>query len=163
MRAIIGNNEIDYALQLDSAGGNFANPQVFKYGTSLNASFIENDLNTAIINSGVLGGSTKDIEFRVVSYLGSSYTNPLVYSNTVTINVTTFIPAPDNLYIVGDATPGGWNNPVPVPSQQFIKVDDYSFSIIVNLNAAPASYLFLPVNGHGAINMAEQVQQAEHY
>ena len=141
-----GNNEIDYALQLDSVGGNFDNPQVFKYGTALNGTISQNDLNTAIINSGVLGGSTKDIEFRVVSYLGSSYTNPLVYSDTVTINVTTYVPVPDNLYIVGDATPGGWNNPVPVPSQQFTKADAYSFSLIVNLNAG-ASYLFLPVNG----------------
>lgn len=142
-----GDNEIDYALQLDTVGGDFKNPQIFKYGTSLNASLIANDLNTAIINAGVLGGSTKNIEFRVVSYLGSAYTNPLVYSDTVAINVTTYVPVPDNLYIVGDATPGGWNNPVPIPSQQFSKVDAYSFSIIVNLNAAPASYLFLPVNG----------------
>ncbi len=142
-----GSNEIDYALQVDTAGGDFSNPQVFKYGTALNASLIENDLNLAIINLGILGGSTKDIQFRVVSYLGASYTNPLVYSDPVTINVTTYVPVPDNLYIVGDATPGGWANPVPVPSQQFTKVDAYSFSIIVNLNAAPASYLFLPVNG----------------
>ncbi len=142
-----GSNEIDYALQIDTVGGTFANPQVFKYGTALKASLIQNDLNTAIINLGVLGGSTKGIQFRIVSYLGSSYTNPLVYSTPVNITVTTFIPAPDNLYIVGDATGGGWNNPVPVPSQQFTKVDAYSFSIIVNLNAPPTSYLFLPVNG----------------
>jgi hypothetical protein len=142
-----GSNEIDYALQIDTVGGNFAHPQVFKYGTALKASIIQNDLNIAIINLGVLGGATKGIQFRVVSYLGSSYTNPLVYSAPVNITVTTYVPVPDNLYIVGDATPGGWANPVPVPSQQFTKVDAYSFSIIANLNAAPTSYLFLPVNG----------------
>jgi hypothetical protein len=142
-----GSNEIDYELQIDTVGGTFANPQVFKYGTALSASLIQNDLNIAIINLGVLGGSTKGIQFRIVSYLGSSYTNPLVHSDPVNITVTTYVPVPDNLYIVGDATPGGWSNPVPVPSQQFSKVDAYSFSIIVNLNAAPASYLFLPVNG----------------
>jgi hypothetical protein len=140
------NNTINYALQLDTAGGNFANPQLFKYGTSLNSSFIQNDLNTAAINAGVIGGSTKDVEFRIVSYLGTDYSSPLVCSNVVTVSLTTYVPIPDNLYIVGDATPGGWNNPVPVPSQQFTKVDDYSFSITIGLTAGK-SFLFLPVNG----------------
>lgn len=140
-----GSNTINYALQMDTAGGKFTNPQMFKYGTNLNASIIQNDLNTAIINAGVLGGSTKNMEFRVVSYLGTDYSNPLVYSDTVNINITTYAPVPPNLYIVGDATPGGWSNPVP-PSQQFTKVDDYSYSITIGLTAGK-SYLFLPVNG----------------
>jgi len=141
-----GNHSINYALQIDTAGDNFATPQVIQYGTSLNASLIENALNTAAINAGAIGGSTKNIEFRVVSYLDNTYTSPLVYSNTVTINVTTYTPVPPNLYIVGDATPGGWNNPVPAPAQQFYKLDAYSYSIIVNLTAGK-SYLFLPLNG----------------
>ncbi len=53
---------------------------------------------------------------------------------------------PSNLYIVGDATPGGWSNPVPTPSQQFTKLDNVTFAIVVNLTAGN-SYLFLPVNG----------------
>ena len=140
------NNIINYALQFDTVGGNFASPQLFKYADYLSSSFTQNDLNTAAINAGVIGGSTKDVEFRIVSYLGTDYTHPLVYSNTVTVNLTTYVPIPPNLYIVGDATPGGWNNPVPTPSQQFTKVDDYSFSITIGLTAGK-SYLFLPVNG----------------
>ena len=53
---------------------------------------------------------------------------------------------PSNLYIVGDATAGGWNNPVPTPSQQFTQIDNFSFGIIISI-AAGKSYLFLPVNG----------------
>lgn len=54
---------------------------------------------------------------------------------------------PANLFIVGDATPGSWDNPVPVPSQQFIKVPNTNtFELTLTLNAG-ASYLFLPVNG----------------
>lgn len=141
-----GDNVINYALQVDTVGGNFASPQIFKYGTALNATLVQNDLNTAAINAGVIGGSTKNVEFRIVSYLGTSYTNPLVYSNAVNVKLTTFVPVPANLYIVGDATPGGWNNPVPTPSQQFTKVDAVSFSITIGLTAGK-SYLFLPVNG----------------
>jgi starch-binding outer membrane protein SusE/F len=141
-----GNNTINYALQFDTLGGNFANPQVFKYGSSLTTTFIENDLNTAAINAGVIGGSTKNVEFRIVSYEGTTYSTPLVYSTIDTINLTTYVPVPPNLYIVGDATPGGWSNPVSLPSQQFSKLDAVSFGIIINLTAGK-SYLFLPVNG----------------
>jgi len=141
-----GNNTINYALQIDTVGGNFEHPQLIKFGTSLNADIIQNDLNTAAINAGVIGGSTKDVEFRIVSYKDATYATPLVFSNPVTIKLTTYVPVPDNLFIVGDATPGGWDNPVPVPSQQFTKTDAYSFSINIGLTTGK-SYLFLPKNG----------------
>ncbi len=141
-----GNNTIYYALQLDVAGGNFANPQVKQLGTALTTKFTVNDLNSAAIAAGVIGGTTKNVEFRIVSYLGAGYTNVLGTSNTVAINVTTFTPIPATLYIVGDATPGGWSNPVTLPSQQFSRIDDVSFGIVINLTAGK-SYLFLPVNG----------------
>src|ERR1035438_6763538 len=141
-----GNDVINYALQLDTVGVNFANPQTFKYGNSLNTTLIENDLNTAAINAGVFGGSTKNVEFRIVSYQGTTYSTPLVYSNSDTINLTTFVPVPPNLYIVGDATPGGWSNPVSLPSQKFTKINAVSFGIVINLTAGKG-YLFLPLNG----------------
>lgn len=53
---------------------------------------------------------------------------------------------PTALFIVGDATTGGWNNPVPVPSQQLTRLNSSVFEVTLPLNAAK-SYLFLPVNG----------------
>ncbi len=141
-----GANVINYALQVDAEGGNFTSPQVVKLGSALTSSFKVTDLNSIAIAAGVIGGSTKNVQFRIVSYLGPTYTNPLVFSNTVTINVTTFTPVPPTLYIVGDATAGGWNNPVPIPSQQFTRLDAVSYGIVVNLTAGK-SYLFLPLNG----------------
>lgn len=142
-----GANTINYALQLDTAGGNFANPQVKQLGTSLNSSFTVNELNTAAIAAGVIGGSTKNVEFRIVSYLGGGYSNVLGYSNIVTVNVTTFTPIPSNFYIVGDATPLGWNNNANLsPSQEFTRISDVSYGIVINLTAG-GSYLFLPVAG----------------
>src|ERR1035437_3692935 len=128
------SNTINYALQMDIVGGSFASPQVLKY------------VNALAIAAGVIGGSTKNVEFRIVSYLGTTYTTPLVYSNAVTISITTFTPIPPTLYIVGDATPGGWSNPVPLPSQQFTRIDAVSYGIVVNLTAGK-SYVFLPLNG----------------
>jgi hypothetical protein len=141
-----GTNNINYALQLDTVGGNFTNPQVVQYGNVLTSSFLVTELNNLAIAAGVTGGSTKNVEFRIVSYLGVGYTTRLVYSNTVPITITTFTPIPPDLYIVGDATPGGWNNPVPLPSQQFSRLDAVSYGIVINLKAG-GSYLLLPVNG----------------
>jgi len=139
-----GINTINYALQLDTVGGNFTNPQVKKYGTGLTTSFTVNDLNTIAIAAGVIGGSTKNVEFRIVSYLGTTYTTPLAYSNAVNISITTFTPIPPVLFIIGDATPLGWNNnPGLSPTQQFTRIDGVSYGIVINLTAG-GSYLFLP-------------------
>ena len=53
---------------------------------------------------------------------------------------------PDNLYIVGDATAGGWNNPVPVPSQQLTRINSSVYEISISLTGGK-QYLLLPVNG----------------
>ncbi len=53
---------------------------------------------------------------------------------------------PDSLYIVGDATAGGWNNPVPLPSQQFNRINSSVFQITIALTGGK-QYLLLPVNG----------------
>ncbi len=54
---------------------------------------------------------------------------------------------PANLFIVGGATPGSWNNPVPTPSQQFTQVSPGKFEIASLQLTANQAYLFLPVNG----------------
>lgn len=141
-----GSNTINYALQMDTLGGTFANPQVIKYGTALTSSITVNDLNSYAIAAGIQGGSTKTMSFRIVSYLGTTYTTKMVVSNAVNIKVTTFTPVPPALYIVGGATDGGWSNPVPLPSQQFSRINAVSYGIVVNLKAGD-SYLFLPLNG----------------
>lgn len=53
---------------------------------------------------------------------------------------------PSNLFIVGDATVGGWNNPVPVPDQQFTRVNATQFELTTSLTGGK-QYLLLPVNG----------------
>ena len=53
---------------------------------------------------------------------------------------------PTNLFIVGAATPGGWNNPVPVPSQQFTRLNASQWELTLPI-VASQEYLILPVNG----------------
>lgn len=62
------------------------------------------------------------------------------YSNQAPILAPT-----QTLFIVGDATEGGWNNPVPVPSQEFRRIAEGKFELTLNL--AAKQYLLLPRNG----------------
>ena len=143
-----GNNPINYVLQMDTVGGNFKSPQTFTYGTSTSGAIIENNLNSAAIAAGVIGGTTKNVEFRIASYINSSSTTPLVFSNVDTLNLTTFVAVPPTLFIIGDATPENpqWtNSPILAPTQQFTKINSVSFGIIINLTAGKG-YLFLPVD-----------------
>ena len=135
---------VTYSIQYDSAGKNFASPQEIAGGASVySKSLNQDDMNTTALTSGIAIGSSGSVEYRVKAVTA---TGAIAYSNVVNVTIATFSPVPPNLYIVGDATPGGWNNPVPTPSQQFTKVDAYSFSITIGLTSGK-SYLFLPVNG----------------
>ena len=87
----------------------------------------------AIPGSNTPSPATSGVYTIVVNFLTNKYTVKKLV-------------VPSNLYIVGDATAGGWANPVPTPSQQFTKIDDVSFGIVLNLTASK-SYLLLPVNG----------------
>ncbi|MCZ2460365.1 MAG: SusE domain-containing protein [Chitinophagales bacterium] len=138
------SGNISYSIQYDSAGKNFTVPQELPAGVSVySLSLTQDDMNTTALTSGVPIGNTGTVEYRVKATTASG---AIAYSNVVTVSISTFSPVPANLFIVGDATPGGWNNPVPLPSQQFTKVDAYSFSITIGLTAGK-SYVFLPVNG----------------
>lgn len=64
---------------------------------------------------------------------------------------------PANLFIVGGATPGGWSNPVPLPSQQFTRLNSVQYEIASLALITGEKYLFLLENGnwgmkYGAVN-----------
>ena len=64
-----------------------------------------------------------------------------------TFTVTPFSQVlPDSLFLVGSATAGGWNNPVPEPSQVFTRLNSTQFSISIPLLGGN-QYLMLPKNG----------------
>ncbi|NTS40581.1 SusE domain-containing protein [Flavisolibacter sp. BT320] len=136
---------ITYAIQYDSSGKNFASPQEVAVGAGvLTKALTQAEINATAINEGVVGGSAGKLEYRLKA---TTAQGAVAYSNAISVTINTYVPVPPNLYIVGDATPGGWDNPVPVPSQQFTKVDAYTFSITLGLTAG-RSYLLLPLNGN---------------
>lgn len=101
-----GNFAFNYAVQIDTAGGNFANPQVFNVSSALMKDFSVGDLNSAALSAGATVGVAKDIEFRIVAFQGTN-TAPSVISNVVKLNVTTYSP------LVYLWVPGDYQTPPP--------------------------------------------------
>ncbi|HTJ53083.1 MAG TPA: SusE domain-containing protein [Cyclobacteriaceae bacterium] len=139
-----------YQFQYAEGGTSFASPKSIAVSV-LNKSFTQLELNNiAALEFGTLAGEVGNVDFRVKCTNGLG---AIIYSNTVTVGITPYsskpvpkYPVPDNLFLVGDASPGGWSNPVPTPSQQFTKINDYTFGLVIQLTGGK-SYLALPVNG----------------
>lgn len=161
----VSSQDITYSIEIDTVGANFTNPnkQTVTVANDLSRTFTQGQLNDYFLNQMVLKPSMPhEIEIRVSSSLNGGA--GLLYSNTIRYTVVPFpIPPKVNppgtpvgnpptdwtgghLYIVGSATPGGWNNPVPEPAQEFTKISSTMYEITIALNANEF-YLFLPVNG----------------
>lgn len=144
------SNSFKYIVQIDSAGRNFAKAVSFELIGKRTLSFIAKDLNNLMLNYGFQYNKAYDLDFRVISSYGNN--NERRISNTLRIRATTYkipprvtLPASGKLYIVGDATQGGWTNPMPVPSQELARVDETTFGGIFQLNGGK-QYLVLPLN-----------------
>ena len=151
----LSSQDVTYTLEIDTVGANFTNPKKQQVTVANNLSL---DLTQGVLNDYLLNqlelrpGIPHQIEVRVSSNLAGAEATRL-YSNTITYTVTPFAippkvapPASGELYMVGNASPGGWDNPVPSPSQRFTRVSETLFELTVNITPG-GSYLFLPVNG----------------
>jgi len=155
-----GNNSIKYSLQIDRAGSNFSSPTFQSLSldtcTMSYVSLSQHVLNLLLINAGYTPAVSASLQFRIVATLGGVATTslpsaPVSFSATPIYKAAITLPSSGNLYIIGDATFGGsdsgWNNPVPVPSQQFTKIDSLTYIGTFYLHGGGStSYLFLPVN-----------------
>lgn len=100
--------KLAYIIEIDKKGNNFAKPVDVKVGwDSLQRSFTTLALNNLL--SFLPANTPTDLELRVVTAASDGSVAPF-YSNVVGLTVTTFTPSPYNqLWLLGDATPGGWS------------------------------------------------------
>lgn len=151
----ISSQDVNYVIEIDTAGANFTNParQTGSVSKDLTRSFTQGEFNDYLLNQLVLQpGSVHNLEVRVSSSLGGTKAVPLL-SNVLKFAVTPYSippkvqpPTSGQLFIVGSATAGDWNNPVPTPSQQFTQITPTQYEITIALKGGQ-EYLFLPVNG----------------
>lgn len=153
------SQNVSYLLEIDTTGANFTNPnrQTIAISSNLSKTFTQSELNDYLLNQLLLVPEmSHNIEMRVKATIAGAPQTQVV-SNVLKYTVVPYKippkvepPASGELFIVGNATPGGdatgWNNPVPVPSQKFTRVSPTLYEITIPL-IADKNYLFLPVNG----------------
>jgi starch-binding outer membrane protein SusE/F len=153
----VSSQNVNYSVEIDTLGANFTNPNkvVVTPANSydLNLSFTQSVLNDKLLNILLLtAGATHTIQVRVIATINSVSATKMI-SNVMQFNVIPYAippkvapPTSGKLFLVGSATAGGWNNPVPVPSKQFTQVSSTLYTITVALSGGQ-EYLFIPVNG----------------
>ena len=149
----ISSLDVTYNIEIDTAA-DFSNPSKKEIAVSkdLSYTFLVSDLNDIMLNQRQLQPAMPHtLLMRVVSNMVNN--SAQLVSNTVQLITTPYSippkvtpPSSGQLFLVGDATSGGWNNPVPVPTQEFTKESETLYDITVNLIGGK-EYLFIPVNG----------------
>lgn len=101
---------IKYTLQLDLSTNDFSNPiatflsdvqNTYTYSTNYG------NLNQALLDNGLATDQTYELTAKVTATVSNASVPTQVAD--VNFTVTTFRPVTQQLFIVGDATPNGWN------------------------------------------------------
>jgi hypothetical protein len=141
-----------YVIQIDSAGSDFSKAASRTVSKSLGTTYTAKELNDILLGFGYPFGVPVSMDVRVVSSYANN--NEQLMSNVVTISMTPYVvppkvvpPSTRHLYLVGNATAGGWNNPVPSSSQEFTMIDTLTYEGTFFLNGG-GQYVFLPLDGN---------------
>jgi len=125
--------KIVYVLEFDKKGNNFANPVRVKIGgDTTRITYTVKQLNNLLeaypINTPI------NFEVRVVTATSDGAVMPF-FSNVVNLNVSTFADVPyHQLWLVGDATPNGWDISNATPMSEST-TDPFVFSYTGPLTA----------------------------
>ncbi|ROH99366.1 SusE domain-containing protein [Chryseobacterium daecheongense] len=93
-------------LQLAKTGTNFQSPgESIVTANDLKVTYTVAELNKLGLDAGLVPGVATTVEVRLKSEVGKT----VLYSNVVTLTVTTYLTAYPSFYIVGDASAVGWN------------------------------------------------------
>jgi starch-binding outer membrane protein SusE/F len=145
------SSTVKYVIQIDSSGRNFSKAASVVLKNKSSHTMVAKDLNAILLNLGFKYNTAYKVDVRVVTSYANN--NEQLASNVLTLTMTPYVvppkvtpPASKTLFLVGSATAGGWNNPVPVLTQQFTRVDSVTYQGKFYLNGGQ-QYLALPVNG----------------
>lgn len=141
-----------FVVQIDSTGRNFSKAVSKTFTGVRSGSFTNKELNVIMLGYGFSFNVPYDMDVRVISSYGNN--NEQYTSNTLKIKMTPYkvppkvaLPTTGKLFLVGSASQGGWANPVPVPTQEFSRLDETTFAGVFNLIGGN-QYLALPLNGN---------------
>ncbi|MGD8428669.1 MAG: SusF/SusE family outer membrane protein [Balneolaceae bacterium] len=104
------NSAIDYTLQFDMKGNDFASPLSIGIGRgSYSKAYTVSEFNTLLTDQlNIDPETTEELEVRIKSTTSDSSVTP-DFSNSVTLSATPYKPVSTTLYLIGDAAPSGWD------------------------------------------------------
>ena len=103
------NAAIDYILQIDKQGNNFATPTEMNIGKVVYSKKVSTkDMNFLVLAMGFVPDAEASIEVRLKSVVANASIEPHL-SNVVPIVVTAYETVTSTLFIIGDAAPNGWD------------------------------------------------------
>jgi len=149
-----GDVEINYAIQIDVAGNEFASPAELGSVNSENQLAVSIEtLNGAALSLGAEPFSAVPYEVRVKASVGEME----MLSNSIPVTISAYTTEAPKLYLVGnflsasgygdDWTPA---NGVPIAASGY---GETKFEGFVNVNVSDANFLFLPVNDDSGWDM----------
>ena len=147
----VDSSTVKYVVEIDSTGRNFSKAVSKTVTGVLSTSFTAKELNGILLGFGFTIGTAYDMDVRVTASHANN--NEQLKATSVKVKMTPYKippkvapPTSGRLFLVGSATTGGWNNPVPVPTQEFSKIDSVTYAGVFDLSGGN-EYLVLPVNG----------------
>lgn len=138
---------ITYSLQYDSSGKNFANLDEIPINSYyLTRAVTQDTMNLSALNSGIAGGTTGRVEYRIKAVTASGAT---AYSNTVSVLINTYIPIL-RVYLPGgyQSSTGNGNDWDPATAPELIR--DLRANVF---NKMYYIYIYLPANAEFKITV----------
>lgn len=143
---------VRFITEVDVADGNWENAIRSTTFGRFSDSVINKTMNAFLLEKGF--GFREVVNMKARTIASYSNNNDMVFSNPVNFTFRTYkvpprvpLPATGKLFIVGSATEGGWGtNPVPVPRQEFARLDETTWAGVFQLYGG-GEYLVIPVNG----------------
>ena len=144
------SNTIKYVIEIDSTGRNFSKAYTKTIVGKLSTSFLAKELNAILLGFGFAYDKAYDMDIRLISSYANN--NERLASNIIKANVKTYKvppkvapPASKTLFLVGNASAGGWDNPVPAAAQKFTTIDSVTYEGTFFMYGGK-QFLLLPVN-----------------
>ena len=138
----VNSLDVNYNIVLDkTASFNSGDMKTLSVGTDLSKTFTQAEFDDILLNQLSLdSGTNYPIYIRVDAFFVGGA--KLLSSNTLTVSATPYAippkvtpPASGNLYIVGNATPGGWPPLSNDPNiQKFTKITATLYTLTININ-----------------------------
>ncbi len=154
----LDSSVIKYVVEIDSTGRNFSKAVSKTVVGKLNTTFLAKELNAILLGFGFAYDRAYDMDIRVTSSYPNN--NERLASNVLKVNIKTYKvpprvipPVSKMLFMVGNATAGGWDNPVPALAQKFTTIDSVTYEGTFYMNGGK-QFLLLPVNGSWDIKYA---------